>query len=51
MYGEITMRIRMFPNKNDGEWGCFATILCVLGVLFPPIGILLLIIAWLTDYK
>ena len=40
------MRIRMFPDKNDGDWGLFPTILCFLGIIFPPLGILLLIIAW-----
>ena len=40
------MRIRMFPDKNSGDIGPLATLLGLLGILFPPIGILLLIIAW-----
>ena len=40
------MRIRMYPDKNGGDWGPLATILCFLGMLFPPIGLILLIVAW-----
>ena len=37
--------MRMFPDKNGGEWGPLVTLLCVLGLIFPPIGILLVLIA------
>lgn len=39
--------MRMFPDKNGGEWGPLVTLLCVLGLIFPPIGILLVLIALL----
>ena len=39
----------MFPDKNGGEWGPLATILCILGLIFPPIGITILIIAILSN--
>ena len=43
------MRIRMFPDKNGGDWGPWVTILCLLGIVFPPLGIILVIIALLSD--
>ena len=37
---EEIMRIRMFPDKNGGDWGPWVTILCILGIVFPPLGII-----------
>lgn len=42
------MRIRMFPDKNGGDWGPLVTILVILGVIFPPIGLIIFIIALLS---
>jgi len=38
----------MYPDKNGGDWGPLATILIILGIVFPPMGVIILIIALLS---